>query len=91
MNKGELIDKVAKETDRTKVETKGIVECVFKNITGCLAKGDTVGLIGFGTFGVRKRAAREARNPQTGEKISVPAKSVPFFKAGKELKERVKQ
>ena len=90
MNKGELIGKVANEIDHTKVETKMIVGCVFKNITDCLAKGDAVRLIGFGTFGIRKRAAREARNPRTGEKISVPAMSVPFFKAGKELKERVK-
>ena len=90
MNKGELVGKVAEGTGCTKVETKGIVECVFKNITDCLAKGDTIRLIGFGTFGVRKRAAREARNPRTGEKVSVTAMSVPFFKAGKELKERVK-
>ncbi len=90
MNKGELIGKVAKGIDCTKVETKGIVECVFKNITGCLAQGGAFKLIGFGTFGIRKRAAREGRNPGTGEKISVPAKSVPFFKAGKELKEKVK-
>jgi len=90
VNKGELIEKVAKEIDHTKVETKGIIECVFKNITDCLAKGDAVKLIGFGAFGIRKRAAREARNPRTGEKVSIPAKSVPFFKAGKELKEKVK-
>jgi nucleoid DNA-binding protein len=90
VNKGELIDKVANEIDCTKVETKIIVECIFKNITDRLAKGDAVRLVGFGTFGTRKRDAREARNPRTGEKISVPARSVPFFKAGKELKERVK-
>jgi len=90
VNKGELIDKVAEEIDCAKVETKGVIECVFKNITDCLAKGDAVRLVGFGTFGIRKRAAREARNPRTSEKISVPAMSVPFFKAGKELKERVK-
>lgn len=90
MNKGELIDRVASEIECTKRETKRIVECIIKNITGCLAKGDAVKLVGFGTFGIRKKAAREARNPLTGEKISVPAKSVPFFKAGKELKERVK-
>jgi len=90
VNKGELIDKVANEIDCTKVETKKIVECVFENITGCLAKGDAVRLVGFGTFGIRKRAARMARNPRTGEKISVPARSVPFFRAGKALKEKVK-
>lgn len=90
MNKGELIDEVANEIVCTKVETKIIVKCIFKKITDCLAKGDVVRLVGFGTFGIRKRAAREARNPRTGEKISVPAKSVLFFKAGKELKKKVK-
>ncbi|MBA7552911.1 DNA-binding protein HU [subsurface metagenome] len=90
MNKSELIDKVASEIECTKRETKIIVECIFKNITGCLAKGDAVKLVGFGTFGIRKKVAYMARNPLTGEKVSVPAKSVPFFKAGKELKDRVK-
>ncbi|MBA7561164.1 HU family DNA-binding protein [Candidatus Atribacteria bacterium 1244-E10-H5-B2] len=90
MNKSELIDKVASEIECTKRETKRTVECIFKNITDCLAKGDAIKLVGFGTFGIRKREAREARNPLTGEKVSVPAKSVPFFKAGKELKDRVK-
>ena len=90
MNKKELIEKIAAEIGKTKVDTKTIVECVFKNITDCLVQGDALKLIGFGTFGIRKRAAREARNPRTGEKISVPAMSVPFFKAGKVLKEKVK-
>ncbi|MBA7545137.1 DNA-binding protein HU [subsurface metagenome] len=90
MNKSELINKVANEIECTKRETKRTVECIFKNITDCLAKGDAIKLVGFGTFGIRKRAAHMARNPLTGEKVSVPAKSVPFFKAGKELKDRVK-
>ena len=90
MNKGELIDKVAGDVGYTKREAKIAVECVFENITDCLAKGDAVRLVGFGTFGIRKRAARMARNPRTGEKIQVCAMSVPFFKAGKELKEKVK-
>jgi len=90
VNKSELIDKVANEIECTKVEAKRVVGCILKNVTGCLAKGDSVVLVGFGTFGIRKRAARMARNPRTGEKISIPAKNVPFFKAGKELKERVK-
>jgi DNA-binding protein HU-beta len=90
VNKGELISQVANEIECTRVETKRIVECIFKNVSDCLAKGDTVKLVGFGTFGIRKRAARMARNPLTGEKVSVPAKSVPFFKAGKELKDKVK-
>jgi len=90
VNRRELIGKVASEIGGTKWETKRIVECTFKNITDCLAKGDAVKLVGFGTFGIRKRAAHMARNPITGEKVSVPAKSVPFFKAGEILRERVK-
>jgi len=90
MNKGELIDKVAGEIGVTKRESKKAVECVFETITDCLAKGDAVRLVGFGTFGARQRAARMARNPRTGEKIQVKAMNVPFFKAGKELKEKVK-
>ena len=90
MNRGELIDKVASEIECTKVETKRIVKCIIKNVNDCLAKGDTVKLVGFGNFGVRKRTAHMSRNPRTGEIISVPAKSIPFFKAGKILKERVK-
>ena len=90
MNKGELIDNVASEICVTKREAKKAVECVFETITGCLAKGDAVRLVGFGTFGIRKRAARMARNPRTGEKIQVKAINVPFFKAGKELKEKAK-
>jgi DNA-binding protein HU-beta len=90
VNKGELIDNVASEIGVTKREAKKAVECVFETITDCLAKGDAVRLVGFGTFGARKRAARMARNPRTGEKIQVKAMNVPFFKAGKELKEKVK-
>lgn len=90
MNKGELIDNVASEIVVTKREAKKAVECVFETITDCLAKGDAVRLVGFGTFGIRKRAARMARNPRTGEKIQVKALNVPFFKAGKELKEKAK-
>ena len=90
MNKGELIDNVASEIGVTKKEAKKAVECVFETVTDCLAKGDAVRLVGFGTFGARQRAARDARNPRTGEKIKVQAMNVPFFKAGKELKEKVK-
>ena len=90
MNKGELIDKVASEIGVTKKEGKKAVECVFETITDCLANNDAVRLVGFGTFGVRHRDDRIARNPRTGEKIQVKAMNVPFFKAGKELKEKVK-
>ncbi|HDK28182.1 MAG TPA: HU family DNA-binding protein [Candidatus Atribacteria bacterium] len=90
MNKGELIDKVANDLGFTKVEAKKVVESVLENISDCMAGGEAVRLVGFGTFGVRKREARMARNPRTGEKISIQAMNVPFFKAGKELKEKVK-
>ena len=91
MNKGELIDKVAGDIGCTKRETKIAVECVFETITNCLAKGDAVRLVGFGIFGTRLRKARIARNPQKeGVTVHVPEKTVPFFKAGKELKEKVK-
>ena len=89
MTKSELIDKVAEDMNFTKTEAKIIIESVFKNITDCLAQGSAFKLIGFGTFGIRKRAAREARNPRTGETVSIPAKNVPFFKAGKTLKKKV--
>ena len=89
MNKSELIDKVACARGVTKAHAKAAVECVFDNIAEALARKESVRLVGFGTFGVRERAARDARNPRTGESISLPAASVPFFKAGKELKEKV--
>lgn len=90
MNKGELIDMVAEDVGCTKRDAKIVVECVFDCITDTLTKGEAVKLVGFGTFGIRERASRTARNPRTGEKFSVPAMNVPFFKAGKELKEKVK-
>ncbi len=90
MNKGELVDMVAEEVGCTKRDAKIVVECVFGCITDTLTKGEAVRLVGFGTFGIRARACRTARNPRTGESISVPAMNVPFFKAGKELKENVK-
>ena len=89
MNKSELIDKVACDRGVTKAHAKAAVECVFDNIAEALARKESVRLVGFGSFGVRERAARDARNPRTGESISLPAASVPFFKAGKELKEKV--
>jgi len=90
MNKGELIDMVAEDVGCTKRDAKTVVECVFDSIAKAMGKGEPVRLVGFGTFGIRKRAARTARNPRTGENISVPAMNVPFFKAGKDLKGKVK-
>ena len=89
MNKAELIEAVSKETC-TKVEAANAVNMVFDTIAKALKKGDSVTLVGFGTFVVRKRKARMGRNPQTGKELKIPAKKVPAFKPGKELKNAVK-
>ncbi|NLP37348.1 MAG: HU family DNA-binding protein [Firmicutes bacterium] len=90
MNKSELISVVAEKTGMTKKDTEKVVNSVFEGISESLAKGDKVQIIGFGTFEVRERKAREGRNPATGEPITIPAAKVPVFKAGKALKESVK-
>ncbi|ACB83669.1 HU family DNA-binding protein [Natranaerobius thermophilus] len=90
MNKTELISKVAERSEMTKKDTEKVVNEVFDVISDQLAKEDKVQLIGFGTFEVRERAAREGRNPSTGEVIQIEATKVPAFKAGKALKEKVK-
>lgn len=90
MSKGELIVKVANDTGYTKRATKELVDSVFDNITETLSTGNPIKLQGFGTFDPRKETARMARNQHTGEKISVQPMKVPFFKAGKKLKEKVK-
>lgn len=89
MNKSELVDAVADATNGTKADAQASVDAVLDSITDTLKKGDKVSLTGFGTFEVRKRAARTARNPQTGEEIKVKATTVPAFKAGKGLKDAV--
>ena len=89
MNKGELIDAVAAATDDTKAGAGRAVDAVIESITGALKKGDTVTLIGFGTFKTAKRAARTGRNPQTGAVLKIPARTVPSFKAGAALKSAV--
>jgi len=88
MNKGDLINEVAKVVS-TKKEAQAAVGCIFSTITRALKK-DTVTLVGFGTFKVDKRKARKGRNPQTGETIKIKAKKVPKFIAGKALKDAVK-
>ena len=90
MNKSELIGLVAEKTGMTKKDTEKVVNAVFDGIGESLAKGDKVQVIGFGTFDVRERKAREGRNPATGETITIPAVRVPVFKAGKALRESVK-
>lgn len=89
MNKAELIEEVAKVTS-TKKEAEAVLEAIIAAIAKTLKKGDTVTLVGFGTFSVSKRKARKGRNPQTGEEIKIAAKKVPVFKAGKGLKDAVK-
>ena len=91
MNKTELIAAVAKKADLSKKDAEAAVNATVAAITAALKKGDKVQLIGFGTFEVRKRAAKQARNPQTGAVIKVPATKVPAFKAGSALKAAVKK
>ena len=89
MNKADLISEVAKVVS-TKKEAQEAVDCVISSITNSLKKGDTVTLVGFGTFKVIKRKARKGRNPQTGEEIQIKASKAPKFTPGKALKEAVK-
>ena len=88
MNKSDLINEVAKVVS-TKKEAQEAVDCVFASITKALKKGDTVTLVGFGTFKVTKRKARMGRNPQTGEEIKIKASKAAKFTPGKALKEAV--
>ncbi len=89
MNKTDLVNAVAAK-GFTKKDADAAVAAVFEAIEGALVKGDKVQLIGFGTFEVRERAAKEGRNPKTGETIKIAASKVPAFKAGKALKDAVK-
>ena len=85
MNKGELIESVASKADITKSQATDAVAAVFDSIQGCLKKGDKASFVGFGTFQTTDRAARDGRNPRTGETIKIPAKTLVKFKAGKAL------
>jgi len=89
MNKTELVSSVSTHADISKAAAASAVDAVFDSIKGALMQGDTVSLIGFGTFTVRKRAARTGRNPQTGIEIKIKASKTPAFKAGKALKDAV--
>ncbi len=90
MNKADLINHVADAADLSKAAATQAVEAVLSGITGALKNGDSVSLVGFGTFSVAERAARTARNPRTGETIHVGPSKAPKFKAGKALKDAVK-
>ena len=89
MNKSELIDAVANDADLTKAKAGDAVEAALGAIADALSSGDTVALVGFGTFSVRERGARTGRNPRTGESIQIAASRIPAFKAGKALKDAV--
>ncbi len=89
MNKADLIAAIAAKTGDTKKGAETTVNALIDVVTGALVKGDKVQLVGFGSFEVRKRAARKGRNPQTKEEIKIPASKAPVFKAGKQLKELV--
>jgi DNA-binding protein HU-beta len=89
MNKAELIDVVADNADLSKAAAGRALDSVITAITKALKKGDTVTLVGFGTFSVRKRSARIGRNPRTGDAIKIKASKAPGFKAGKALKDAI--
>ena len=89
MNKSELIDLIADSADISKAKAGLALDAFTDGVTKALKKGDSVSLVGFGTYSVKARAARQGRNPQTGATIQIKASNVPGFKAGKALKEVV--
>ena len=91
MIKADLIDAIAADTNFSKKDTDLFIRAFIENVSKALEEGDNVQLMGFGTFEVGERAAREGRNPKTGETVKIPASKIPKFKAGKALKDRVKK
>ena len=89
MNKAELIEEIAKDANMTKVQANEAIDSFTSAVVATLKKGDKVTLIGFGTFSVTARAARNGRNPQTGATIKIKARKVPKFKAGKDFSESI--
>ncbi len=89
MNKSELVAAVAEKSGLSKKDAGAAVNAVFDAVSESLAKGESVSLVGFGVFEVRQRGERQGRNPSTGEVMTVLAKKVPAFKAGKALKDAV--
>lgn len=89
MNKSDLITSMAEKSKLTKKETETVLKAFIDSVEEALEKGDKVQLVGFGIFETRKRAERTGRNPRTKEEITIPASTVPVFKAGKEFKDRV--
>lgn len=91
MTKAELVEEVARVAELTKKDSEVIVETVFESIIQSLNEGQKIELRGFGSFRVRHRQARRGRNPKTGDPVDIPAKQVPYFKPGKELKDLINQ
>lgn len=89
MTRSDLIARIAQRRGLFQRDVERVVSAVFEEVTDALASGDRVELRGFGAFSVKERDARTGRNPRTGEAVSVEAKSVPFFKTGKQLRERL--
>ena len=91
MTKAELVEDVARAAELTKKDAERLVEIVFESIIETLNHGEKIELRGFGSFRVRERGARRGRNPKTGAPVDIPAKRVPYFKPGKELKELINE
>ena len=89
MNKAELVKAIADETDLSQKDTEKVLNSFVNQVSNALEQKDKIQLVGFGTFETRERAERTGRNPQTNEEIKIPASTVPAFKAGKALKEKV--
>ncbi len=89
MNKSDLVESIAAKADLSKGQAGDALDAVIATITKALKRGDSVSLVGFGTFAVKQRAARTGRNPRTGEAIQIKASKMPSFKAGKGLKDAV--
>ena len=87
MTKAQLIDEVARVADLSRKHAELIIDIFFQSIVNALERGEKIELRGFGSFRIRQRNARQGRNPKTGETVSVPAKRIPYFKPGRELKE----
>ena len=89
MNKGQLVESIAKKSNLSVKDSTAALNAFIESVKETLAKGDSISLVGFGTFLVRDRAERIGRNPRTKEEVVIPAVKVPAFKAGKPLKEAV--
>lgn len=91
MTKADIVENIAEKTGLTKTDTSLVVEGIIETLKEAMVSGDSVEIRGFGTFKIKKRAARRARNPRTGEPVDIPAKYVPAFKPSRELKDAVEE